>query len=71
MKGMLKNTPIANTCLTTDTGVASVIPIGSQAAVRSKAVVLLLFIYCFMYYPLLVGLLCWSLFWCRITCCPF
>ena len=33
------------------------------AAVRSKAVVLLLLIYCFMYLPLFVGVLCWSLFW--------
>ena len=33
------------------------------AAVRSKAVFLLLLIYCFMYLPLFVGVLCWSLFW--------
>ena len=28
---------------------------------RSKAVVLLLLIYCFMYHTLIVGVLCWSL----------
>ena len=33
------------------------------AAVCSKAMVLLLLIYCFMYLPLFVGVLCWSLFW--------
>ena len=33
------------------------------AAVRSKAVVLLL-IYCLMYLPLSVKVLCWSLVWC-------
>ena len=35
----------------------------ARAAVRSKPVVLLLLIYCFMYLPLFVGVLCWSLFW--------
>ena len=33
------------------------------AAVHSKAVVLLLLIYCLMYLPLFVGALCWSLLW--------
>ena len=28
--------------------------------------VLLLLIYCFMYLPLFVGVLCWSLFWCAL-----
>ena len=32
-------------------------------SVRSKEVVLLLLIYCFMYLPLFVGVLCWSLVW--------
>ena len=41
----------------------------NKAAVRSKAVVLLLLIdlysisYCFVYLPLFLGVLCWSLFW--------
>ena len=34
-------------------------------------VVLLLLIYCFMYLPLFVGVLCWSLFLVYITLCPF
>ena len=34
-----------------------------SAAVRSTAVVLLLLIFCFMYLPLVVGVLCRSLFW--------
>ena len=34
----------------------------AQAVVRSKAVVLLLLIYCLMYVPLFVGALCLSLF---------
>ena len=33
-----------------------------KAAVRSKAVALLLLIYCFMYLPLIVVVLCWPLF---------
>ena len=36
-------------------------PLVAKAAVRPKAVVLLLLIYCFMYFPLLVGILCLSL----------
>ena len=35
----------------------------AYAAVCSKAVVLLLLIYCLMYFPLFVGVLCLSLFW--------
>ena len=27
---------------------------------------MLLLVYCFMYLPLLVGLLCWYLFWCAL-----
>ena len=38
------------------------------AAVRSKAVVLLLVIYCLMYFPLFVGVLCLSLFWYALIC---
>ena len=34
-----------------------------KADVRLKAVVLLLLIYCFMYLPLFVEVLCWSLLW--------
>ena len=34
------------------------LPPVAWAAVRSKAVVLLLFIYCLMYFPLFVGVLC-------------
>ena len=36
--------------------------------VHSKAVVLLMLIYCFMYFPLFVGVLCWSLFWYAFLC---
>ena len=36
------------------------------AAVRSKAVVLLLLIYCLMCFPLVVGVLCLSLFCCAL-----
>ena len=35
----------------------------AEFAVRSEAVVLLLLIYCFMYFQLFVGVLCWYLFW--------
>ena len=28
----------------------------------------MLFIYCFMYLPLFVGILCWSLFWYALLC---
>ena len=35
----------------------------AQVAVLSKVVDQLLLIYCFMYLPLFVGVLCWSLFW--------
>ena len=35
----------------------------AKAAVRSKAVVLFLFIYCLIYFPLCVEVLCWSLLW--------
>ena len=34
----------------------------AKAAVRSKVVVLLSLIYCLMYFPLFVGVLCLSLF---------
>ena len=37
-------------------------------ALRSKAVVLLLLIYCFMYFPLFVGVLCLSLFCYTLLC---
>ena len=37
-------------------------------AVRSKAVVLLLSIYCLMYFPLFVGVLCLSLFCYALLC---
>ena len=40
----------------------------AKAAIRSKAVVLLLLIYCFMYLPLFVDVLCWSLFWYALLC---
>ena len=36
--------------------------------VGSKAEVLLLLIYCFMYLPLFLGVLCWSLFWYALLC---
>ena len=35
----------------------------AQAVVHSKAVVMLMLIYCFMYLPLFVGAPCWSLLW--------
>ena len=38
------------------------------ATVRSKAVVLLLLIYCFMYIPLFVGVPCLSLLWYTLLC---
>ena len=38
------------------------------AAVRSKAVVLLLLIYCLMYFPLFVGVLCLYLFCYALLC---
>ena len=43
-------------------------PMVAYAAVRSKAVVLLLLVYCFMYppLPLFVGVLCCSLLWCAL-----
>ena len=40
----------------------------AQAAVRSKAVVLLLFVYCLMHFPLFVGVLCLSLFCYALRC---
>ena len=40
----------------------------AKAAVRTKAVVLLLFIYCLMYFPLFVGVLCLSLFCYALLC---
>ena len=40
----------------------------AKAAVRSKAVILLLFIYCLMYFPSFVGDLCWSLFCYALLC---
>ena len=41
----------------------------AQAVVRSKAVVLLMvFIYCLMYFPLFVGVLCLSLFCYALFC---
>ena len=40
----------------------------SKAAVRSKAVVLLLFICCLVCFPLAVGVLCFSLFCCALLC---
>ena len=42
----------------------------AKAAVRSKAVALLLLIYCLMYFPLSVGGLCLSLF-CYALLCVF
>ena len=41
------------------------------AAVPSKAVVLLLLIYCLMYFPLFVGVLCLSLFCYALLCVHF
>ena len=43
-------------------------PPAANAVVCSKAVVLLLLLYCFMYLPLFVGVLCWSLFWYTLLC---
>ena len=43
-------------------------PPAAYAAVRSKAVVMLLLLYCFMYLPLLLEAPCWSLFWCALLC---
>ena len=40
----------------------------ASAAVRSKAEVLLVLLYCFMYMPLFVGVLCWSLLWYTSLC---
>ena len=40
----------------------------AKAAVRSKVVVLLLLIYCLMYFPLFVGVLCLSLFCYALLC---
>ena len=43
-------------------------PSVAQAAVHSKAVGLLLLIYCLMYFPLFVGVLCLSLFCYALLC---
>ena len=43
----------------------------AQAAVRSKAVVLLLLIHCILYLTLSVGVLCWSLFCYALLCVIF
>ena len=40
----------------------------AKAAVRSKAVVLLLLIYCLMYFPLFVGVLCLPLLCYALLC---
>ena len=40
----------------------------AQGAVRSKAVVLLLLIYCLMYFPLFVEVMCLSLFCYALLC---
>ena len=40
----------------------------AKAVVRSKAVVLLLLIGCFVCFPLVVGILCLSLFCCALLC---
>ena len=40
----------------------------AKAAVHSKAVILLLLIYCLMYFPLFVGVLCLSLFCYALLC---
>ena len=40
----------------------------AQTAVHSKAVVLLLLIYCLMYFPFFVGVLCLSLFCYALLC---
>ena len=34
----------------------------------NSVLVLLLLVYCFMFLPLLVGVLCWSLFWYALLC---
>ena len=44
------------------------LPPVAQAAVRSKTVVLLLFIYCLMYFPLFVVVLCLYLFCYALLC---
>ena len=44
------------------------LPPVAYAAVRPKAVVLLLLIYCLMYFPLFVGVLCLSLFFYALLC---
>ena len=38
------------------------------AVVRSKVVVLMLFMYCCMYFTLFVGVLCLPLFWYALLC---
>ena len=43
-------------------------PLVAQAAVRSKAMVLLLLICCLVSFPLLVGFLCLSLLCCALFC---
>ena len=43
-------------------------PSVAQGVVRSKAVVLLLLIYCLMYFPLFVGVMCLSLFCYALLC---
>ena len=43
-------------------------PMVASAAFLSKAVVLLLLIYCLMYFPLIVGVLCLSLFCYALLC---
>ena len=43
----------------------------AYAAVRSKAVVLLLLICCLVCFPLVVGVLCLSLFCCALLCVLF
>ena len=40
----------------------------AEAAVRSKAVVLMLLIYCLMYFPLFVEIMCLSLFCYALLC---
>ena len=46
-------------------------PLVALAAVRSKAVVLLLLIYCLMYFSLFVGILCLSVFCYASLCVHF
>ena len=41
-------------------------PSSPSRLLSTKAIVLLLLIYCFMYLPLFVGVLCRSLFWCAL-----